>query len=193
MNINRFFILIFFASLIFSSCKKEVEGCTDTLADNYDAEASVSKPEDCTYQKRFTGDYTCTFGCKGSLAGVFQSADMNVSELAVKSEVNMIIQSTIGPIPVKGTIISKDSVKIDAVLDNLEVVPEIFFPGTGSTPIKATAVIKSTLAISSDNKVLSGPIKMSMSNKEPVVISGIPIPAGTLKLDDTCDFTGTKK
>ncbi|MBK6784936.1 MAG: hypothetical protein IPG79_15145 [Saprospiraceae bacterium] len=68
---QQIFYTDFFASFIFSSCKKEVEGCTDTLADNYDAEASVSKPEDCTYQKRFTGDYTCTFGCKGSLAGVF--------------------------------------------------------------------------------------------------------------------------
>ncbi|MFZ1704141.1 MAG: hypothetical protein WAT79_07330 [Saprospiraceae bacterium] len=192
LRLSKFALMFGMIIFLFASCKKDVEGCTDVQADNYNADANVSTST-CTYQKRFTGDYDCTFGCAGTLAGVFQTAEMNVSELAVKSEVNLIIQSTIGPIPVKGTVISKDSIKIDAVLDNLEVVPEIFFPGTGTTPIKVSGTVKSTLGISSDNKKIAGILELTLANKEPVTVSGIPFPAGTLKLTDSCDFEGTKR
>ncbi|MBK8620383.1 MAG: hypothetical protein IPN79_01145 [Saprospiraceae bacterium] len=192
MNFKQLTFFVFLIILTATSCKKEVEGCTDTAADNYNADASVST-NTCTYQKRFTGEYSCVFNCSGTLASVFQTADMTVSDLAVKSEVNLIIQSTIGPIPVKGTIFTKDSISIDAILESIEVVPEIFYPGSGTTPILARGTIKSKLGISSDNKTLSGKLNLSMENKDAVVISGIPIPAGTLKLDDQCAFVATKK
>lgn len=192
MKIQNVALLFMLVTILFTSCKKDVEGCTDPKADNYNADANVSS-DDCTYQKRFAGTYDCTFGCKGTLSGVFQTAEMTISELAVKSEVNLIIQSTIGPIPVKGTIIPTDSVKVDQTLDNLEVVPEIFFPGTGTTPIKVTGTVKTTLGVSDDNKKVSGIIFLTLANKEPVIVSGIPFPAGTLQLSDSCDFTGNKR
>lgn len=192
MKILNFALLLCISVFLLSSCKKEVEGCTDPKADNYDSEANVSV-DNCTYQKRFAGEYTGAFECQGNFAGLFQSADLTISELAVKTEVNIVIQATIGPILVKGTIISSDSLKVDETLDNLEVVPEIFQPGAGTTPIKAIGTVKTTMGISADNKVISGVLDLTMTNKEPVTISGIPFPAGVLKLSDKCAFTGTKK
>lgn len=192
MKILNFAMLICMSALLMTSCKKEVEGCTDPKADNYDSEATVSV-DNCTYQKRFAGDYSCDFNCPGNFAGLFQTADMTISELAVKTEVNIVIQATIGPILVKGTIISSDSLRVDQTLDNLEVVPEIFQPGAGTTPIKASGTVKSTIGISADNKIISGVLDLTMTNKEPVTIGGFPLPAGFLVLTDKCDFTGTKK
>jgi hypothetical protein len=54
--------LFFFASLLFvsasvTSCKKDVKGCTDEIAENYSADATVDD-NSCTYfADRFTGNY----------------------------------------------------------------------------------------------------------------------------------------
>ncbi len=95
----KFLSFILIIGLVFSSCKKDpetVSGCTDPLGDNYNAEATIDNSS-CTFQKRFLGDYTGLFNCAGTFKAVFSMADLSITELIKKDEVNIIIQSTIGP------------------------------------------------------------------------------------------------
>lgn len=189
--------LLFFFSVIlgvvFTACNKEPEiisGCTDPLGDNFNAQASVNDGT-CTYQKRFLGSYNGEFKCKGSFAAVFTMAQMEITELIKKDEVNITIQSTIGPLPVMGKL-TKDSVAVDATLSNIKVKVGDVVPGAGDAQVLVEGKVKTTLGISNDNKTLTGIIKVQLTTKEQVVVSGFPIPAGFV-LEDDCDFKGTKK
>jgi hypothetical protein len=178
---------------VISSCKKEpeiVSGCTDPLGDNYNADATVEN-NSCTFQKRFLGNYAGEFACKGAFASVFTTADMSITELIKKDEVNIIIQSTIGPLPVMGKL-TKNEVTVDATLQNLSIKPGDIIAGAGDTPILADGKVKTVLTISADNKKLTGDINVTLITKEPTIISGFPIPAG-FTLNDDCGFIGTKK
>ncbi|MCE2788644.1 MAG: hypothetical protein LW630_01895 [Saprospiraceae bacterium] len=195
MQSLRILPAIFFLFLVaLTSCKKEpeiVKGCTDPLADNYSTDAEEDDGT-CTFQKRFLGEYACEFACKGPFASVFTTANLSITELIKKDEVNIIIESAIGPLPVMGKIIGKDTVIVDASLQNLSIEPGDIIPGAGTTPIKADAKVKTDLVISTDNKKLSGVLIVEIITREPTVISGFPIPAG-FSLKDECAFTGTKK
>lgn len=205
MSINKFKInpmqstiklscLVFILGIVFTSCKKDPEvisGCTDPLGDNYNAEATIDN-NSCTYQKRFLGDYTGEFACKGPFAAVFSMADLSITELIVKDEVNIIIQSTIGPLPVMGKLTSKSEITVDATLANLKVKAGDVIAGGGDTQVLCDGFVKTVLTISDDNKKLTGNLNLKLVTKEPVVIGGFPIPAG-FSLSDDCAFTGTKK
>lgn len=175
------------------SCDKDPEvisGCTDPLGDNYNAQASTDDAS-CTYQKRFLGDYNGEFGCKGTFATVFTMAQLSITELIKKDEVNIIIQTTIGPLPVKG-ILTKSTVIVDATLTNLKIKVGDVVPGAGDTQVLVDGKVKTTLNISNDNKILTGIIQLELVTKEPATIGFITLPAG-YKLADECDFKGTKK
>lgn len=190
----RSVLALFVVTLLFSSCKKEPEivtGCTDPLADNYNAEAEEDDAT-CTFQKRFLGDYACEFACKGPFAAVFTTANLSITELIKKDEVNIIIESAIGPLPVMGKIVGRDTVTVNATLQNLSIEPGDIIPGAGTTPIKADAKVQTNLVISADNKKLTGVLAIEIITREPTVISGFPIPAG-FSLKDECAFTGTRK
>lgn len=47
-NLSRVFYFLFLTSLLFTSCKKDIEGCTDPLSHNYNSEA-VSDNGSCEY------------------------------------------------------------------------------------------------------------------------------------------------
>lgn len=191
MNFKQLAFFAFLIILSATSCKKEVEGCTDTAADNYNADASVST-NTCTYQKRFTGEYNGLFDCKGSFAGVFESVEMSVSEVAVKQNLNFIIQSNIGPLPVQGEIFHPDSVKVDQILDDIRINPSDINSTFSGDPVLSKAFIVGKLGITSDNKILSGTLNLTLETKEPIVVGIFSIPPG-FKVSDTCGFTSTKK
>lgn len=190
---NYFTIICVAIATIFLSCNTEPEvisGCTDPLGDNYNAQATVDNAS-CTFQKRFLGKYNGEFKCKGSFATVFTMAQMEITELIKKDEVNIIIQSTIGPLPVMGKL-SKSTVDVDATLTNIKVKVGDVVPGGGDGQVLVDGKVKTTLTISSDNKILTGIINLELITKEPTTIGGfITIPAG-YKLADECDFKGTK-
>lgn len=179
--------------LVFSSCKKDpetVSGCTDPLGDNYNAEATIDN-NTCTFQKRFLGEYTGLFNCAGTFKAVFSMADLSITELIKKDEVNIIIQSAIGPLPVMGKL-TKNEVTVDATLMNLKVKAGDVVAGGGDTEILCDGTVKTVLTISADNKTLTGNLNVKLVTKEAVVIGVFPLPAG-FTLSDDCAFTGTKK
>lgn len=192
--LQKITILIFAVSTIFLACNKDPEvitGCTDPLGDNFNAQAAVDNAT-CTYQKRFLGEYNGEFRCKGSFAAVFTMAQLKVTELIKKDEVNIIIESTIGPLPVMGKL-TKDTVSVDATLNNIKVKVGDVVPGGGDAQVLVEGKIKTKLKISADNKTLTGLIGLELITKEATTLGGIiPIAAGT-SLKDECDFKGIKK
>jgi hypothetical protein len=183
MPSNKIFILAIMVILFSASCKKDekVVGCTDPLGDNYNAAAIISDSS-CTYQKRFLGEYTGAVACKDKFKAAFTKADMSILELLTKNEVNIIIQSTIGPLPVKGTL-TKDKLTVDGKLTDLKINLKDLGLSLGDAIIDADATIKSVLTISADNKTLTGDLNLALIPK----IEILP------KFEDTCSFVGTKK
>lgn len=188
-SLNLIIILLGLVIML-PSCKKAVTGCTDPLGDNYNAEAEVSDST-CTYQKRFLGEYTGQIACKGLFKNAFTMADMSVNELILKNEVNIIIQSTIGPLPVKG-ILTKNTITVDQLLTGLKINLMDLNPLAPDQVIDADGTIKTVLTISDDNKTLNGLISIALIPKVNIDILGIPFPAGN-PIPDQCDYVGTRK
>lgn len=191
----RFSLLLGVFILMVISCKKDpevVSGCIDPLGDNFNATATVGD-NSCTYQKRFVGTYSGNIECKGLLSAVFDSADIIVTELIDKSKVNVVIQTSIGPIPVTGNV-TRDSLSVSTVLRNLKIVPNTLFPGTGSTEIGFDIGVEAkSMKISADNKTLKGDIRIILTPLESILIGGVPIfPANTPYPDD-CAYEGKKQ
>ena len=140
------------------------------------------------------GEYTGTFNCQGSFAGVFSMADMSITELVSKTEVNIIIQSTIGALPVKGTL-TRNEITVDSKLENLPITIGDIIPGGGTGTVLADGEVKTILTISAENKMLTGDLNLKLVNKEPLNIPGFPLPfpAGSFMLTDVCGFIGIKK
>ncbi|MBL0027416.1 MAG: hypothetical protein IPO98_21665 [Saprospiraceae bacterium] len=190
---SKLLFLFLILAITLVSCKKDPEvisGCTDPLGDTYNPDASIDNGS-CTYQKRFLGNYNGEFKCKGVFATVFNMALVHVTELIKKDEVNIIIESAIGPLPVMGKL-TKSEIIVDATLPNIKVRIGDVIPGGGDTQVLCDGKVKTILAISADNKILTGSLKIDLITKEPALINGIfSIPAG-YTLSDECDFKGTK-
>ena len=192
-SILNFALLVFVFSLVLVSCKKDPEtttGCNDSAADNYNASATVDDGT-CTYQKRYIGEYVGDIKCPGTFSAVFSMADLSIIETIDKKTVNIIIQTTIGPIPVLGNI-TKSELNVDQPIPDLSIKPSDILAGASETPIKADAEIKSVLTLSEDGKILTGILKIKLTTKEATTVNGFPIPVG-FTLSDECPFTGTKK
>jgi hypothetical protein len=72
------------------SCKKDVEGCTDPDAENYNAEANIDNGG-CTYARdKFLGAYNVNENCT---SGTFSYA---ISVIASTTETNGIVISNFG-------------------------------------------------------------------------------------------------
>ncbi len=65
-RINRYIAVLFISTLFMTSlpsCKKDKEGCTDPLSENYDNDADIDNGT-CTYARdKFIGTYSGTENC----------------------------------------------------------------------------------------------------------------------------------
>ncbi len=183
----KFLSFILITGLVFSSCKKDpetVSGCTDPLGDNFNAEATIDN-NTCTFQKRFLGDYTGQFNCAGTFKAVFSMAELSITELIKKDEVNITIQSTIGPLPVMGKIIDNKLV-VDATLKDLPISARDINPQLPDIQLIATGIVTTTLSLDNTNKILTGSMKLTLNATSPPEYA-------FLSLSDTCELTATKK
>jgi hypothetical protein len=186
-SILNFALLILVFSLVLTSCKKDPEGtagCNDSSADNFNSAATEDNGT-CTYQKRYLGDYTGVFSCAGSFAAIFSTAEIKITEQIEKSKVVITIASTIGDIPVEGTI-KKDSLFVDALLTDLKFKANQINPLLPEVDIVANGTIKTVLKISSDNKILTGDLNLAIKPTSPAEYA-------IFALSDVCGLVATKK
>jgi hypothetical protein len=181
-----FFALLATMSVAVSSCGDDepeiIMGCTDSVADNYNADATDENGS-CTYQDRFSGTWPGTFSCQGLLAALFTSADVTVAPGATSDAVGITVTSSTlpFPIPLNGTI-TRDDLTINVTLPNVEFTGLDIIPGYEGEMFNIT--VAGTLSISEDNSTLSGDLNFTLEE----TTSGGIIPTIT----DTCNFTATK-
>lgn len=196
---NRFFLfyfLVMFAMISFTSCKKDVEGCTDPTADNYNPEATVSTackftgctdPEaenydekanvsgDCVYARdKFIGAFSGQLSCPTILSLISGMTEFTIDENLAggKNDVTIVIETNTGLlIPVTGTC-AGDVVSINATIKNVDV------PVNGQT-VKADVTAIGNATLSSDGKTLSGPLTITAANV-------------LFTFSDNCTITGTR-
>ena len=189
-SILNFSLVLLVFSLVFTSCKKDpeepniVKGCKDSSADNFNA-SSTEDDGTCTYQKRYLGEYTGNFDCKDQFEAIFNTADIIIDERLSKSEVNIIIKSTIGDLPVLG-IIKRDSLYVDATLTGLKIQAKDINPQLPDIEITANGTVKTTLLISSDNKILTGDLYLTLKPTSPPEYA-------LFTLSDVCGLIAIKK
>jgi hypothetical protein len=192
-SILNFSLIVLVFSLVFVSCKKDPEstaGCNDSTADNFNPAATEDNGS-CTYQSRFIGEYSGNLKCAGILAFVFSTAEMSITEVINKTEVNVIMQTAVGPIPVIGQI-TKDKLTVNTELKNIAIKPSSLFNGAGDEDVFFNIGLNGELTISADNKTLSGDINISLTPLEDIVTAFYTFKANVAVVDK-CGFTGTKK
>lgn len=186
MKIRSFYSLaltaasIVFGSLAFSSCSDPVKGCTDPLAESYNANADEADASLCVYSRdKFIGSYTGSLVCPGTLNGLINQPTYEYS-IAEKAggDVNAVdINATVSGAPVKfsGTV-SGTKLTVNQLLPNL---PFTVGPGTTAT-VNITVTGEVNIA---NEKTLSGNLTLAIA----LAANGAPLGS------DTCPITGTKK
>jgi hypothetical protein len=182
--------------LIFSACKKEpvveeiIKGCTDITADNYNSNAKESDGS-CTYQKRYIGPYDIKVLCDQS-SDIFTDATMELKATPNPKKVEFVISTSSTNINFFGSIISKDTVKVDTLIPGFQAdIKNIIKNLPVSQIVKVDLGIKSKFAISVDNKKLTGKMALVLISKDTVNYQGVKVPPITIP--DNCELNATKK
>lgn len=169
-----FFLLIAMVSLSVVSCKKDVEGCTDKDAENYNSEATVST--NCTFARdKFVGNYTGTLNCPTTLTAISGTTTFTIAEniSGGKNDVTILITTNTGLIvPVTGTC-EDDKVSINTTLQGVEITFQGF-------PVTADITANGEATYDDVTKTLSGPLNIT------VIAFGAPYA-------DICAFSGIKQ
>ncbi len=195
--INHFLVFIIMFGIVLSSCKKDpdpddliIKGCTDAQADNFDPNATESDGS-CTYQKRFVGEYDINVQCDQSSA-LFEDADLEIKFTQDQHKVLFDIESSSTLISFFGTIIHKDTVSVDTLIPGFQADLKNLVPlATESQIVTVDLGVKTDLALSKDNKTLSGLMKLKLISKDTINYNGIKIPPITL--DDHCTLQAVKE
>ena len=167
----------------FTSCGDDepevINGCTDELGDNYNADATTDDGS-CTYFDRFVGTWTGTFDCDGSLALLFTSADIVVAKGVGANEVSVTVMSSRlpAPVPLTGTI-TRDQLTVTTFLPTvpLDIIPTI----DGEA---FSIAVDGTLTLNADGTEVSGDLDFELVE---LTQNGM-IP----DVSDTCTYTATK-
>ncbi len=201
MNSNKFILVALFFVSLFSSCKKDVEGCndpksdnynpdatintgckytgcTDKDAENYDAKANVSG--NCTFARdKFIGSYTGSLTCNGDLSNLSGATTFTIDENITggKNDVNILISTSSGiVVPITG-ICSGKNLTIDTEVKDVTIT-------ISGISLKANIIAKGVAVYDEAKKEISGPLSLNVST----VILGAPA-----VLMDNCPFSGVKK
>jgi hypothetical protein len=186
MKSTLFFAFLATVSLTVSSCGDDepevINGCTDEVADNYNANATDDNGT-CTYQDRFAGTWPGTFSCQGLLAALFTSADVTIAPGSESDKVGITVTSTTlpFPIPLNGTI-TRDNLSIDVLIENVEFTGLDIIPGYEGERFNIGVI--GSLTLNAAGTTLSGDMNFTLTE----LTSGGIIPTIT----DTCNFTATK-
>jgi hypothetical protein len=195
MKSTNLILTAFFFIALLASCKKDVEGCTDPKAanynpdatvgvnckyngctdkdaENYDAQANVST--ECVYARdKFIGSYAGTLTCPGSLSLLTGATTFTIDENIAggKNDVNVLITTSTLTVPIKG-VCSGNIITIDADLKKVTIPTPL---GSVEADIKAKGVVTFDAA----KNEISGPLTLTT-----VSVFGT--------VADTCPFFGKK-
>jgi hypothetical protein len=192
-------IAITLLTLLNFSCKKEVEGCldkkadnynpnatinvdckftgcTDKEAENYDIQANVSG--NCIYARdKFIGKYDGTLACPGTNLGFLSGMTTFTIDEDIaggKNSVNVLVKTTSGlTVPVKG-VCKNNVLSLDTDVKGVTVTV-----GGLTTVVDVKAV--GDIIFDPTAKTLTGPLKLDVTS----------LILGTLS--DSCSFTGKKQ
>jgi hypothetical protein len=201
MKINlNFLSFMFLMCLTISSCKKDVEGCTDPASDNFNKEATVNA--DCKYtgctdkeaenynakanvsgdcvfaRDKFIGSFEGQVVCPpaGVLALLNGMTTLTIDEniTGPKSDVTILLKTTTGlTIPVKG-VVSGNDLNLNQELKGVTLT-------IANNPIQADIKVSGKVTMAADKKSVSGPMNLEVTT----LLTG--------KLNDICQLTGVKK
>jgi hypothetical protein len=194
------FGLLILSTFIFSSCKKEVEGCTDPTAENYNPEATINlgcQFKGCTdkdaenydpkanvdsgckfARDKFIGSFTGNLVCPatGTLALLNGTTDLTIDENIAggKNDLTILMKTTSGlTIPVKATAV-KNTITLNQDLKNVTIT-------VAGNAIQADIKVEGSVAMSADNKTISGPVTLTV----------VTLLTGSLK--DVCNLVASRK
>lgn len=99
-HIIALYLLLGVFVISISSCKKDIEGCMDATAENFDSEATVDNGL-CTYARdKFIGMFVGNLACQAPLPNDEEFTITFAEGLTDNTEVEISFQNTETPIPV---------------------------------------------------------------------------------------------
>lgn len=156
-KINSLFLMLFLGTVIISSCKKEVEGCTDVESENFNAEATINSG--CVYARdKFIGSYKGTLTCPGVLSLINGETTLTIDEdiAGGKNDVTVVITTNTGlTIPIKG-ICKDEKLSIDAVVKDVTIT-------ILGSPQKMDITAKGSVNFKEVDKSLDGVLNLTTS------------------------------
>lgn len=177
LSFNYLLLLAFaIVGLTFTSCGDDpVKGCTDSDADNYNADATEDNGT-CSFAGLFEGDYDVVFDCN---VLPFSGGDLEVEKTGDASLLMTIDSPTLpAAVPVPTTIESKTKVSAMQDLDEVDL--------SGVNPAWAGLLwninVSGTFDRDPATGVISGPLTFTLVESTGLV----PDP-----IVDTCTFTAT--
>ena len=136
-------LLSFGMTFLFSSCKKDIEGCMDVTAENFNADANVDNGL-CVYARdKFLGTFAGSLSCQAPLPNDEEFTISFTESLNDISEVEILIQNTMNPVPVlfgtvNGNLITIQETSASVPLDTLRPNDLIDVVFSGEATLDAT-------------------------------------------------------
>jgi len=179
-------VFILTIGFFISSCgEDDIVGCTDTAAENYNADANISG--DCVYTRdKFVGSFLGSFTCSDPLLSplinsdslvfsITEGVDDNVSNVIF----NLVIEGL--PVPLRGTV-DGDVVTVDDKLEGVTIPGVEIVPGVPVT-IMADVTGQGSATYTESAKTLAGEINITIEATSPI----------TLTVMDACAMMGVKQ
>ena len=172
--------------IFISSCgDDDVIGCTDSAAENFNAEANVSG--DCVFARdQFLGTYVGTFTCADPLLAPIINSDslvFTITEGVDDNPSNIVFNLVIEgfPIPLQGTV-SGNVVTVDDMLEGVSIPGVELLPGVPVT-ITADVTGQGMATFTEINQTLAGTINITIDATSPFPVTAM----------DGCGLIGVKQ